>query len=165
MMWINCGGNDCPEWVKANAESWARKDNVPFLSANVLNGSDLKIYPPVNQYQTPNWARTELNRLCLQTQGIDQSIRIKGPPWPSPIQACHTSRWFRCRFIIFCLPIKWTAIPWKYSNLQIHSKLLRTNNLTGLETLKHPWVWESFFYSLNDTMLVLVKYTESYNRQ
>lgn len=70
-------------------------------------------------------------------------------PGHHPLQACHTSRWFRCRFIIFCLPIKWTAIPWKYSNLQIHSKLLRTNNLTGLETLKHPWgQYGSLFFIL-----------------
>lgn len=82
-----------------------------------------------------NWADS-----CLQIQEIDQSIRIKGPPHPHPLQACHTSRWFKYHFIIFHLPIKWTTIPCKYTSLQIHSKVLRTNNLTGLETLKHPWV-------------------------
>lgn len=43
-------------------------------------------------------------------------------PGHHPLQACLTSRWFKCRFIIFCLPIKWSAVPCKYSNLQIHSK-------------------------------------------
>lgn len=148
MMWISCGRHDCQEWVKANAESWARRDIVHFVFVNVLNGSDLKIYLPVNQYQTPSWARTELSNSVSTHKEMINHLGSRDLPIRHPLQACHTSRWFKCHFIISCLPIKWTAIPWIYTSLQIHSKVLRTNNLTGLETLQHPWVqYESLFES------------------